>query len=199
MSLDIGAIVQGGTGIGEIVAGMLIQDKTSDKLKSNWEDRPVYEIPTSIQQQVELLRQRAQQGLPGEDLISSQIQQETAQGVSASREAATSAADLLGATTNLYGQQTQALTDLQIQSATQRAANELQYAQGLGTMAQYEDKAWNWNESLEWQTRRNELMGIQQSAYDMLVGGVNTLAQSGANMSGSGQSFNTSSSNPNNY
>ena len=192
--IDIGAIIQGGVGIGETVAGMLITQETQEKLKQQWEDRPIYEVPASIQEQVALLRARSQQGLPGEELISGQIQQGTAQGISASREAATSAADLLGATTNLYGAQTRSLTDLAIQSAQQRSANELAYAQGLGTMAQYQDKAWTWNESLAWQTRRNELMGIQQSAYDMLVGGINTMAQSGANFSGSGQSYQTPSS-----
>jgi hypothetical protein len=195
MATDIiGAAVQGGTGIGEIVAGLLIQSETQEKIKEHRETRPIYEIPSSIQEQVDLLRQRAQTGLPGEDLIASQIQQGTAQGISASREAATSAADLLGATTQLYGSQTQALTDLQIQSARVRSQNELALAQGLGNKARFEEQAFIYNEALPFDIRMNELMGISQSAYDLTLGGINTLAASGANLSGSGATFDTQSS-----
>ena len=192
-SVDVGAIIQGGTGIAQIIAGYLATEEGADKLRENWKTRPTYEIPQSMQEQLNLLRERSGQGLPGEELIAGQIQGQTAQGVATSREAATSAADLMGATTSLYGNQTKAMTDLQIASARQQAANELQYAQGLGNMAQFEDKRWTWNESLKWQTRRNELQGIQQSNYDMFIGGINTLSSSGANFAGGGSSPETSS------
>ena len=139
MGVDIGAIVEGGTGVGMTIAGVLAQSETQDKINAHRDTRVDYTIPGSIEEQLALLRQRSQQGLPGEDLIAGQIQQGTAQGISASREAATSAADLLGATTNLYSTQTQNLTDLQIASARQKSANELAYAQGLGTHAEYQD------------------------------------------------------------
>ena len=194
MSDIIGGAIEGGTGIAQIIAGYLATEEGAEKLRENWETRPTYEIPQSMQEQLDLLRARSGQGLPGEELIAGQIQGQTAQGVAASREAATSAADLMGATTSLYGNQTKAMTDLQIASARQQAANELQYAQGLGSMAQFEDKRWTWNESLKWQTRRNELQGIQQSNYDMLIGGINTLSSSGANFAGGSSSFETDSS-----
>lgn len=180
MGVDIGAIVEGGTGIGQIVSGMLIQQETGDKIKDWQKNYPEYSIPGSIQSQVDLLRKRANQGFAEQDLMQGQIQQNTAQGISASRQASTSAADLLGATTSLYGSQTQAMTDLQIASARQRAANQLDYAQGLGVKAQYEDKAFTWNEGIPWQTEMNRLMGIQQSAYDSITGGIENLAASGA-------------------
>ena len=158
---------------------------SKDKINAHRDTRVDYTIPGSIEEQLALLRQRSQQGLPGEDLIAGQIQQGTVQGVSAAREASTSAADLLGATTNLYGQQTQNLTDLQIASARARSANQLDLAQGLGTHAQYQDKAFTYNEAIPWQTRMNELMGIQQGNWDMITGGIATIAGSGANYSSS--------------
>jgi len=185
MGVDIGAIVEGGTGVGMTIAGVLAQQETQDKINAHRDTRVDYTIPGSIEEQLALLRQRSQQGLPGEDLIAGQIQQGTAQGVAASREAATSAADLLGATTNLYSTQTQNLTDLQIASARAKSQNQLDLAQGLGTHAQYQDKAFTYNEAIPYQTRMNELMGIQQGNWDMITGGIATIADSGANYSSS--------------
>ena len=186
MGIDLGAIIEGGTGLGMTIAGVLAQGETQDKINAHRKTRKDYTVPGSIEEQLALLRQRSQQGLPGEDVMAGQIRQGTAQGVAASREASTSAADLLGATTNLYGQQTQALSDLQIQSARQQASNQLDYAQGLGTHAQYQDKAFTYNEAIPYQTRLNELMGIQQGNWDMITGGIATIADSGANYGSSG-------------
>lgn len=197
MSVDLGGIIDSGTSIAGLISGAIIQDNTQAELKKLLEERPTYEIPTSIQEQLNLLRARAQTGLPGESIISGQIQQGTAQGVAASREAATSAADLLGATTNLYGQQTSALTNLSIESARQKAQNELAYAQGLGTMGEYQDKAWNWNKATDWQVEMNRLMGISQSAYDLMMGGLGGVSTAGQSMFG-GQTIGGGSSN-NNY
>jgi len=162
----------------------MIQDDTQKELKRVQSERPEYEIPSSIQAQLNLLRQRAGQGLPGQDLIGSQIQQGTAQGVAASREASTSAADLLGATTSLYGQQTQNMTDLQIAGARARSQNELAYAQGLGQFGEYQDKAWNWNQALPWQTDVNRIQGISQSAYDLMLGGLGGVSTAGSDIFG---------------
>jgi hypothetical protein len=180
----ISDIVAGGTGISQIVAGLLMEQDVRELKQEHEKNRPVYEVPIAINEQIEILRQRAGTGLPGEELIASQIQEGTAQGVSQAREAATSAADLLGATTQLVGQQTSALTNLQIESARQRAANELNLAQGLGNLAQYQEQEFIYNEAIPYDVRLNELMGIQQSAIDMTMAGI-------GNLSGSGTSFST--------
>ena len=190
---DIGAIIQGGVGVGEIVAGMLIQDETQDKIKDWKKKYPEMEIPEAIVQSTDLYRQASQQNMPGYELYQQQLQQSTAQGVSASREAATSAADLLGATTSLYGQQSRAMTNLEIENARQRAQNKQLYAQSLQNLGSWQQQQYLMNEYYPWVSHLNELQGIQQSAYDMLVGGINTLAASGANMSGGGSTYNTPS------
>ena len=184
MSVDVGGIIDSGTSISALVAGAMLQDDVQAEIKKAQAERPEYEIPASIQEQLNLLRARSGRGLPGEELMAGQIQGQTAQGISASREAATSAADLMGATTSLYGSQTKAMTDLQIASARQKAQNELAYAQGLGTMGEYQDKAWNWNEALDWQTTMNRLMGISQSAYDLQMGGLGGVSTAGSEVFG---------------
>lgn len=195
MGFDIGAIIQGGTGIGEIVAGMLITDETKDKIDEWRKQYPEMDIPSAIVQATDLYKRESQRSqVPGYDLYRQQIEGSTAQGLSASREAATSAADLLGATTSLYGQQSQALTQLEIEGARQQAANRQMYAQSLQNLGQWQQQQYYMNEYYPWVSKMNELQGIQQSAYDMLVGGINTLSASGANFGGGGATYNTPSS-----
>ena len=199
MGVDIGGIIDSGTSIAGLISGAIIQDETQAQLKKLQEERPEYDIPGSIQAQLELLRRKSQQGLPGEDLIAGQIQQGTAQGITASREAATSAADLLGATTKLYSNQTQSMTNLGIESARARSQNEFAYAQGLGTMGQYEDKAWNWNKAVDWQTEMNRVMGISQSAYDLMMGGLGGVSSGLQGVTVGGDSEKTTDNDYSNY
>jgi hypothetical protein len=194
-TIDIGAIIQGGVGIGEIVGGMLIQDETSEKIKEWRKEYPEMDIPQSIIAATDLYAREAQRSqVPGYDLYAQQIGQSTARGVGAAREASTSAADLLGATTSLYGQQSQSLTQLEIEGARQQAQNRQLYGQQLNRQGMWEQQQYLTNELIPWNVRMNELQGIQQSAYDMIVGGINTLSASGANFGGGGATYDTPSS-----
>jgi hypothetical protein len=86
------------------------------------------------------------------------------------------------------------MTQLQIEAARQQAQNRQLYGQQLNTLGSWQHQEYLTNELIPWNVRMNELQGIQQSAYDMVVGGINTLAASGANMSGGGSTYDTPSS-----
>jgi len=166
----------GGLALGayETIQGVRDKNKAADEMAELEKNRKPFEVPSSMENQISLLRRRAQQGLPGQDIIESKIQQNTAENIAASREAATSASDLQGTTTNLLGQQTQSLTDLQIASARQQSQNELALAQGLGQRAEFQDKAFTYNEAIPYQVQMNQLMGVQQAGYDAITGGIGT-------------------------
>jgi hypothetical protein len=192
--MDIGAMVQGTTGLVEIGVGIFGGKETREKIDELRKKYPKMSIPEAITQATELYKQGAQSSrLPGHDLYEQQIGASTAQGIARSREVATSAADLLGATTSLYGQQSQALTNLEIEGARQQAQNRQLYGQQLNTLGQWQHQQYITNELIPWQTRMNELQGTSQGFYDMLTGGINTLAASGANMSGGGSAPQTAS------
>jgi len=204
----ISGAVQGGTGIAEIIAGVIGTNKSADAIKELRKEYPEMSIPDAIVQATDLYRQGAQQTrLPGQDLYEQQIQQGTAQGISASREAATSAADLLGATTSLYGQQSQSMTNLQIAAARQQAQNKQLYGQQLNTLGQWQQQEYYMNEYYPWVSEMNQMQGNLQSSYDMLTGGVSTLAGSGYGMTsdisssgmGTTQQQPTGGSNPQGY
>lgn len=202
MSVDISEIVAGGTGISEIIAGYMATEEASKKLKEHDKKYPKMDIPQAIVSATDLYRQESQRStLAGQSLYEQQIGAGTAQGIAQSREVATSAADLLGATTSLYGQQNQAMTQLQIEAARNQAQAKQMYGQQLNTLGSWQQQQYYMNEYYPWASRKNELQGIQQSGYDMLVGGINTLASSGAsaNTQSSGFSGDTSTSNPQGY
>lgn len=196
-SMDIiSGAVAGGTGISEIVAGILGTEKAKDEIKKLRKAYPEMSIPEAIVQATDLYRQEAQRTqLPGYDLYRQQLEQGTAQGIAQSREAATSAADLLGATSSLYGQQSQALTQLEIEGARRQAQMQQLYGNQLNTLGQWQQQQYYMNEYYPWVERMNQAQGNLQSSYDMLTGGVTTLAGSGygmtADISGSGMNVNT--------
>ena len=205
----ISSAVQGGTGISEIIAGVIGTNKSKDAIKELKKLYPEMEIPQAIMQATDLYRQSAQQSqLPGHDLYAQQIGQSTAQGIGAAREASTSAADLLGATTSLYGQQSNAMTNLQIEGARQQAQNRQMYGHQLNTLGQWQQQQYYMNEYQPWVAQMNTLQGTLQSSYDMLTGGIGTLAGSGSGMdfssdtgslTGSGSGYSTQGSNPQGY
>ena len=131
-------------------------------------ESPKMNIPQSIVEATDLYKQMAEQKtMPGYDLYRQQIEQNTAQGLSASRQAATSAADVLGATTSLYGQQSQALTNLNIENARQQAMRQQAYGQQLNTMGQLEQQQYYMNEYYPYAQQQNMLQNQLQNAYNM--------------------------------
>lgn len=178
------AIAEGITGIFQSYQGAEDSEEFAKKIKEHWKDRPVYSIPGSVEEATALLKAQSQQGLPGQDLIEGQIQQDTAQGVAASRESATSAADLMGATTQMYSSQTQALTDLQVQSARQKVANTTAYTNMLKDKAAYEEQAFIYNEAQPWDIQMVELQKKLQGSMDLVTEGQATITDSYANFAG---------------
>lgn len=191
---SIGSIIPGmGTAVGGILGGIVggvsgyISDDEdpSDEIKKLRLNPPNMDIPSSMMESISLYRMAADRNqVPGYDLYKQRILENTAQGIAASREAATSPSDLLGATTSLYGQQSQALTQLEIEGARQQAANRQMYAQSLQNLGQWQQQQFYMNEYYPYVSRMNELQAIQQSEYDRLVGGINTIASTIAGLGG---------------
>lgn len=183
---DLISLIGGSTtGTIEAVAGSLQYYNAMEKLSDLRDKRPVYEIPGEVQQMVDLYSreyQGAYDELGWESGARSRQRESTAAGISASREAATSASDLLGATTSLYSQERRAMADLEIEAARQKEQRRQMYSQlygqALGTQAQYQDKAWNWNEAMKYQEDYNRIMGLAETGYETWAMGADTIAAS---------------------
>jgi len=194
----IGMGTVGVTGIVEALVGSDMYYDAQDDLDKLLRDRPEYEIPEEIRAMVDMYKRGAESTrLPGQDIYEEQIYGSTAQGISASREAATSASDVLGATTSLYGQQTGALSELQIAAAKKQQEQEQKYAQSLETLGQYQDKAWNWNVATPYQFDLQRASNEMELGYEMWSEGKDLIVQSGEMAAGSGGSSDGGSSGAN--
>src|SRR6056297_1866120 len=183
----IGGIGEGVTGIVQAIVGSRQYKKNKEKLDELLANRPDYDIPEGYFSNVELAQQQASRTrLPGQSLYEQQIGSRTASGIRQSREAATSSGDLLAATSNLYGQETDALTNLQIQAAQQQTQGEANLMSARNTLSAQQEKKFNWETAVPYQTRINQYAKSAQAGNQMMSQGFNTMT-SAAMAYGSGQ------------
>ena len=143
MALPVMAIMaaaQGAMGIGQkISAGA--QRRQAER---EFDD---YEIPSGINRMLELLHGSASQTeLPGSDIMRSRLASSTAEGVSVSQRTAKSSSDVLGALMGLYGKQMDVQQDMAVAGAQNYQRNQMQLAQGLQTLGNYQTQKWQYNE-----------------------------------------------------
>src|SRR6056297_3182 len=171
-----------GTILGLVSAGIGLYQtiEAGNQADEQRNNRPTYQVPSEADELVDIYRRRTQETkMPGQAAAEVMVRSSTATGVAQSREVTRSASDLQSSVTDLYGQQTQALTDLQVQADRRRAQSEPQYAQALGQRAQYSDQAFQWNQTIPWQVGMNALMARQQAGYNTISAGLSLAATSG--------------------
>ena len=188
-----GAIAQGALGAGSMIAGGIMSHKAKKDIEQLQQNRPEYQgydyqgydynaaykghqyqTPEEIQSSLGLYQQRAaRQGLPGQSIIERQLQASTARGTGAARQAATTSAGLMGATQNLYGQEMQALEQLAIAGAREKAKREAEYAGAqmqagrLGMQQQQLQAQEGWK-GYQADARREQMEGTQQMQMQQL-------------------------------
>ena len=156
-------------------------------------NQPQMDIPTSLLDATALYKGLSEQTrMPGQDLYEQQIGQNTAQGMAAAREASTSAGDVLGAYSTLYGQQNQAMTNLQIEASRQQAMNQNLYGQQLNTLGQAEQQQYYMNEYYPWMTEMNMAQQNIQNTQNRQMAEQQMKQNRNMNLLGMGVSFLTS-------
>lgn len=109
-------------------------------------DKNKYEIPSGVKSMLDVIRNMATQTkIPGYEQYLQQIQGATSQGVETAQRAGQSSSDVLGALQKLYGKQMDMQTDLAVANAQNYQRNQMQYANALNTMGQYETQKWQYN------------------------------------------------------
>jgi len=174
-------------GLAKTIAGGVKAKKNREAMDDLLQNRPDYEIPEGYFDNVELAQAQASRTrLPGQSQYEQQIGARTAAGIRQSREAATSSGDLLAATSNLYGQEADALTNLQIQAAQQQVRGEANLMSARNTLSSQQEKKFNWETAVPYQTRINQYAKSAQAGNQMMSQGFNTMT-SAAMAYGSGQ------------
>jgi hypothetical protein len=163
-ALLIGSAVKGAVGLAKGIFGASQASKARKEQKSLWDNRPTYERPEEVNEMLDLYRQSAARTqLPGQDLMEEKIGSATAFGARSAERFAPSSTAALGAVTDLYGREQNAVRDLGIQFAQYKAAQEAQLARGLQVGAQYSDQEFQYNKQQPWDIRMNEASSQRQA------------------------------------
>ena len=183
--LTIGALVSGGVSLVKGIFGGaqgLSANKKINNLRSN---RPTYTRPDEVNQMMDVYRKAAGRSqLPGQDLMEEKLGRSTAAGVRQVGKYASSSSSALGAITDIYGKEQDAIRDLGIQFASYKDAAERQLAVGYGQAAQYSDREFEINKMRPWETRMNELQSQKQAGAENFWGGVTGAASTALDFAG---------------
>lgn len=178
-------VIEGGIGMWQGMKTI----KEAEAIREAAGDRPEYEIPKSIQEYVDLYKGMDVTGLPGEDIYRQEIGGRQAQTATAAGQVASTEAGALSALGQAHQQSLSSLRDLSIRSSMYRQQQENLKRQGvagaLQTQANYQDKEWQYNQFLPWQTAQNEYWGLRQSGQAMMMGGIDTAGSTMTNALGS--------------
>lgn len=184
--LAIAGLVSAGVGVYNAIDGAVDEKEAKSDIKKMKAKYPDMDIPQSIVSATDLAEKESQRSqVAGYDQYRQQIEGSTAQGISAAKEAATSAADLQGAITSLYGQQSQSLAQLEIEGARQQQQSKQRYGQQLNTLGSWQQQQYLTNEYQPWVANMNSLQSEQQQSYDQMMSGI-SMAASGLMTASSG-------------
>lgn len=105
-----------------------------------------YDIPSATEEQVRLAREQASRtGLPGEDVTRARMESGMAGAIEKGERGASTAEDVLGLYSNMYGQQTDFNQKLLEAGAKYKSEQEANLAKSLGLMAQAEEQQFYYN------------------------------------------------------
>lgn len=142
-------------------------------------DQNKYQVPAGVKAMLSAIQNVASQTeLPGADITRQRLASSTAQGVETAQRTAQSSSDVLGALHNLYRKQMDSQQDLAIAGAQNYQRNQLQYAQALGTLGQYQSQKWMYNTMYPYMQRMTEAGQIAQAGSANLGSAI----QSGMNI-----------------
>ena len=150
-------------------------------------DKNKYEIPSGINQMLDTVRGVAsQREMPGSDVMRQQLQGTTSQGVETATRAATSSSDVLGALQGLYGRQMKGQQNMAIANAQNWQRNQMQLANSLQTLGNYQTQKWNYNVLYPYMQKMTAAGQMAQAGNENIASGIN----SGLNLWGANQQMN---------
>lgn len=183
-ALGLGQAIYGGS---QAVRG----GRQEDRLLS---DRPEYDVPDVISDLdrvpdmyegylSEIERRRT---VPGQERAEQQIRQSGADATQSATERARTSSQALGAVSDIYSKEVEALQNLELESMRQQARERLNAMQQYGSaemqtaqlQGQYEDQAFRLNEMADWQQRMQGAQQRKQAGYNMISGGLENMMSS---------------------
>lgn len=185
MGAGLAAAIAGGVaGLGQIGFGIADRIKSNKLKKMSIEDYKKqigfddYTTPDSYEKMRDLIGLRSRQEMPGSEAMRQDIAQTTAAGLGAVGQVA-QGADAMAGVLGLMQDRQRSLRQLGIAASQYQSQAQLQHAQAIGQGAQYEDKAFEYNQWLPGQMKANEVMGLRGAGNQGIVSGLDTIGAAG--------------------
>jgi hypothetical protein len=173
-------LIMGGVGsalsIVDIIRGERMRKRAEENLKNL--KRPMMEVPQAQRQQMELYRQMATQGMPGQQAAQNMMDLQAQRAYGNASRAATSSQDLLGVATNLGEQQQINQLDLAGRAADYQTNAMNQYASGLGNLAQTQQNMFNVNQMQPYQLKYETYANNIQQGRELVGSGMQGIGSS---------------------
>ena len=159
MGTPWGMIVDKGLGLlGNIGAGIMgtrlgrkqiqLGGQMADEARriSEMYQRPEFQTPQAIQMMMDMYSGRRFQNLPGMNIMTNMLGQQTAESANTIKEMGVGA-EGMGALADIYGKQMQAGQNIGLANAQYQDTAQLQYGQALNQLGEWQNMGWQWNEA----------------------------------------------------
>ena len=173
MSLLLAGAIVGGVGaLTKTGIGAYNLSRGNRDLRQLERERPEFEIPDSVGRMVGIAEKETQQGMAAKDIYEQDVMGATSRGIRYAESVAGSGADLLGSVSNLYSQELESLNKISLQDLMFRESASQRLQEALEMQAGYEEKAFEYNEWLPWQTKMNKASERAGMGRGMIYEGV---------------------------
>lgn len=135
-------------------------------------ERPEFEVPDSVGRMVGIAEKETQQGMAAKDIYEQDVMGATSRGIRYAESVAGSGVDLLSSVSNLYSQELESLNKISLQDLMFRESASQRLQRALEMQAGYEEKAFEYNKWLPWQTQMNRASERAGMGRSMLYEGV---------------------------
>ena len=142
-------------------------------------ERPTYDIPESARRSLALKRRAANTpNMPGEALMQEQMDTASATTINTAKRSG-NAANILDVLEAQQQAQSQGVIQMALQKARYKQGQQQRYQAGLDQFAQYEDKAFDWNEGKPYIQEYQQYQADKQSGFNNLMTGLQSGVSTG--------------------
>jgi hypothetical protein len=172
-------------GIKGIMGIRQAREANRDK-KDLWNNYPYFQIPQEYKSALATYQGLSGGNMSGYNLASGNIDQSTGQAMGSAKEGAMSSTQYLDSVAKLNQASLDAKMKLDIASAQWRTEMAKGFAEASGKMGDIKTQQWAQNVNRPWNLQMNEALSKYQEGMGNAWGGLDTLVQSGYNLSDTG-------------
>jgi len=177
----VGGIIQGVGGLAQMASGIFGKNKRQKRLENLLAQRPTYQIPQEIKQDMEMSRNQVNARLNEQQDMKNSLMSQQATQVNMARQASGSLEDMLAVGAASAAGTEEALIKNRIAGSTEKDKRLERYREAMTNLAQAKDQAFKINELDPFNMRLQGTLANDAASRQMTFGGLNQLGAGLAN------------------